>query len=125
VLGRIYLAHRLAWMYVYGRWPAKGLDIDHINGNRQDNRIANLREVTRGQNMQNQRRASSRSTTGLLGVLRKSRRFAAHITADGRTHCLGTFDTPEEAHRVYMDAKSRLHIHSVAAERGVELEVTA
>ena len=64
VCGAQYLAHRLAWLYVYGCWPS--LHIDHINGEKTDNRIANLREATNGENMQNQRRARSNSKTGLL-----------------------------------------------------------
>src|SRR3990167_3120706 len=51
--GILYRAHRLAWLYVYGFWPPA--DIDHINGNRSDNRIVNLRSVTRSQNLQNMR----------------------------------------------------------------------
>jgi HNH endonuclease/AP2 domain len=53
VCGEQYKAHRVAWFYVYGRWPKAGLDLDHINKNRSDNRIENLREVTRSQNMTN------------------------------------------------------------------------
>src|SRR4051812_40825019 len=63
---RGYLAHRLAWLYVHGRWPIG--DIDHIDGNASNNAISNLREVSRSVNMQNQRRARSDSRTGLLGV---------------------------------------------------------
>lgn len=120
--GKNYLAHRVAWVMTYGRWPLPGLDIDHINGNRMDNRIANLREVTRSQNMENQKAARRNSSTGFLGVLRNHNRFAAHIRARGVTHYLGTFDTAEEAHRAYLAAKSNLHIQSVAADRGVDLE---
>ena len=121
-----YLAHRLVWLFVYGRLPEAHLDIDHVNGDRRDNRLCNLREVTRSQNMQNQRKARGNSSTGFLGVLKNHKRFASHIRADGVTHYLGTFDTAEEAHAHYLKAKSRLHIQSVAADRGVVLdEVTA
>ncbi|EHL6353356.1 HNH endonuclease, partial [Escherichia coli] len=61
--GKSYLCHRLAWFYMKGCWP-KGL-IDHINGVKNDNRISNLREVTRGQNKTN---SVSSSNTGIKGV---------------------------------------------------------
>lgn len=66
VLGRRYLAHRLAWFYVNNEWPPH--EIDHINGNRTDNRLANLRSVTRTQNQRNKRYAA-RGKSGLpIGV---------------------------------------------------------
>lgn len=51
--GRLYLAHRLAWFYVHGEWPPRGFEIDHINRVRHDNRISNLRVVTRSVNLRN------------------------------------------------------------------------
>ena len=42
-------AHRLVWFYIHGKWPE--MELDHINNNKRDNRIENLREVTRGENM--------------------------------------------------------------------------
>lgn len=107
--GRDYLAHRLAWLHVHGRWPTA--DIDHINGDRADNRLENLREVTRGQNLQNQRRARRDNRTGILGVSYRADRgsWRAHIGAGGRQHHLGTFATPQEAHDAYVTAKRRLH----------------
>lgn len=51
--GRKYLAHRLAWFYVHGEWPPRGLEIDHVNRVRDDNRISNLRVVTRSENNRN------------------------------------------------------------------------
>ena len=64
--GRHYFAHRLAWFFVHGMWPAD--QIDHLNGRRADNRLANLREATNRENQQNLRRARSGSRSGLLGV---------------------------------------------------------
>ena len=65
VNNRLYLAHRLAWLYVYGKWPDKG--IDHKNGIRTDNRICNLREATASQNGANKGRLT-RNTSGFKGV---------------------------------------------------------
>lgn len=104
-------AHRLAWLYVYGKWP--DADIDHKNGDRSDNRIANLRDVPHSVNAQNIRAAHRRNrATGLLGVRRadsKAVRFNASIMTAGEVKHLGTFDEPEAAHAAYLAAKRRLH----------------
>lgn len=111
--GRLYMVHRLGWLYVHGAWP-KG-DIDHINGVRDDNRIENLRDVTRSINCQNQRRAQASSRTGLLGVsIDKAKRnrpspYVAAISYGGRTHYIGAFKTPELAHAAYLAEKRRIH----------------
>ena len=87
------------------------MEIDHINGNRTDNRIANLRAVTRGGNMQNQRRAHASNTSGLLGVYYKpkNKKWAAQIQANKKRMNLGLFKTAEEAHTAYLKAKRELH----------------
>jgi hypothetical protein len=108
--GVIYKAHRVAWLYVHGDWP-QGL-IDHINGNTSDNRIANLRDVSRAANMQNLKRAMRTSSTGMLGVHRNPgavKPFKARIVANGVPRHLGVFDTAEEAHEAYLSAKRELH----------------
>lgn len=102
-----YFAHRLAWFYTHGTWPQNQLD--HRNGNRDDNRIANLREATHPQNQQNRSSAISRSA-GLLGTRLKKGRWEAAITSDGVRHYLGRFSTTAEAHAAYLKAKSRLHV---------------
>ena len=113
---RLYLAHRLVWLYVHGEWPVN--DIDHINGVRDDNRVANLRDVSRQVNLQNQRKAShgpirNPSNTGLLGTYFNKRRrsFIAHISnpITGKYEYLGGYATAEEAHDAYIKAKRRLH----------------
>lgn len=101
-------AHRLAWLFVHGCWP-KG-DLDHRNGVRPDNRIANLREVTDAENSQNLRRPHADNLNGLLGVVSNHTRFSARIMAHGKQLYLGTFATPEQAHLAYRRAKHELHV---------------
>src|SRR5882672_2364605 len=62
---RWYQAHRLAWLYVHGKWPLYWLD--HANGDKLDNRLENLREATHSQNQMNSRRAKH-NTSGFKGV---------------------------------------------------------
>lgn len=105
--GRQYLVHRLAWLYANGAWPNG--DIDHINGQRTDNRIENLRDVPRRINQENIRFARSHSKTGLLGVSPKDGRYRARINVHGRAVYIGKFDTAEKAHHAYLEAKRKLH----------------
>ncbi len=100
-------AHRIVWRIHTGRWPE--FDIDHIDGNKENNRIENLREVSRTKNMQNMRSATSRNKTGLLGVFPRCGRFASQIRVDGKKITVGTFDSAVEAHEAYLVAKRRLH----------------
>ncbi len=107
ILGGRYLGHRLAWLHVTGEWP-KDM-IDHLDGDRANNRFANLREADYVLNVQNLRKARSRSKTGLLGVFPNKKRWMAQIRADGKHIHLGTFETPEIAHQAYLDAKRVMH----------------
>jgi hypothetical protein len=106
--GRLYRAHRLAWLYVFGEWPAG--DLDHINGDGFDNRTANLREATRTQNNGNMR-MPSHNTSGLKGAYwdKRAERWMSQIKHQGRQHYLGYFDTAEQAHAAYAAAAVRLH----------------
>ena len=106
--GHRHLAHRLAWLYVYGVFPSG--DTDHINGVKTDNRIVNLREATRSQNMANLG-ALSNSKSGLRGVRYYARtgRWIASIRANGKTVHLGYFATAEPASQAYREAAIRLH----------------
>ena len=109
VNGKRHRAHRLAWLYMTGEWPA--FDIDHIDGNRANNAFCNLRDVRRSKNLQNQRAAkSSNKSSGLLGVTWNKRRktWLAQIFFDGKNHTIGGFESPKEAHAAYLDAK-RVH----------------
>jgi hypothetical protein len=108
VKGKILKAHRIAWYVFYGKWP-DGV-IDHINGKPDDNRICNLRDVTQGQNMENQKKARSNSTTKRLGVYHSGSKFIAKIQSKGKQTYLGTFNTADEAEQAYKKAKAELHI---------------
>jgi hypothetical protein len=105
-----YLAHRLAWFYVRGEWPAN--EIDHINRDRADNRIANLRTATHAENGQN-RGARAGSKSGVKGVSWMSRLslWEARITVNGKTKYLGTFAELADASRAYQVAAEELHSH--------------
>ena len=102
-----FLAHRLAWLHVHGEWPAKFLD--HINGDRSDNRITNLRKATNAENKQNSLRPHVDNKTGYLGVCHDKEKFKAQICINGRIRYIGCFPTPEAAHAAYLEAKRRLH----------------
>lgn len=105
--GKWLLAHRVAWAIANGgAWPDG--EIDHINGNPSDNRIANLRVATRGQNVVNGK-FNTLNTSGFRGVSRVYRkrfgvRFQATLKRNGVNHYLGIFDTAEEAHAAYVAA---------------------
>jgi hypothetical protein len=103
-----YRAHRLAWFYVYGEWPS--LHVDHINRNRQDNRISNLRLVTQQQNLQNMSKRLKKACTykGVTPLTNNKDKFVAQIRYDGKQRKLGIFATPEEAHQAYcVEAQKR------------------
>jgi hypothetical protein len=108
--GKNYRAHRVAWFYVYGKWAQ---EIDHLDGNTSNNAITNLREADRFMNMQNRRRARVGSSSGVLGVTRRSTpkgdRFIAQLCVDRKTRYLGIFKTAEQAHAVYLAAKRKHH----------------
>lgn len=104
--------HRLAWLYVTGKWPSQS--IDHINGIRADNRFENLRDASPEINAQNQRRARAGSASGLLGAHKNTKPtglpWRSRIRVNGRVIELGEFETPEQAHRAYVDAKRTYHL---------------
>lgn len=106
--GRLYYAHKVAWFLVYGFQPGK--ELDHINGNRSDNRIANLRLASRAENTRNVP-VKKTSKTGVKGVHRRkeSGTFRAHCQVNGITHWLGTFKTLEEAESVVRKFREENH----------------
>jgi hypothetical protein len=102
VNGMLHLAHRVAWYLHYGNWPSR--EIDHINGDPRDNRIANLRLATRAQNQMNAGLRSD-NTSGIRGVAQtENGKWRAKINVGGHHLHLGTFDTKELAHRAYQVA---------------------
>lgn len=104
--GRNYLEHRIVWLHYYGQWPQG--EIDHINGDGTDNRIANLREVDRSANMRNQRKRLD-NTSGVNGVYwdTRSAKWHAHIRVNGRRFYLGLFENLEDATRARREAEAR------------------
>jgi len=114
-----YYAHRLAWFYVYGKIPTH--QIDHMNGDRSDNRLCNLREATNAQNSQNTRLPRKSGSTGLLGVTpsKSKNTYIAQIVADGKHIHVGTYATPEEAHVAYLNKKEELHKFYIAKTQKV------
>jgi len=107
VEGRAYFAHRVAWLYMTGEWPKK--DIDHIDGDKANNRFANLREASEIMNAQNQKRAHKGTKSGILGVYPKGKKWQALICVDKKPKYLGTFDTTEKAYAAYLAAKRIYH----------------
>lgn len=101
-----YRVHRLAFLYMNGSIPKL---VDHINGNRSDNRWINLRESNKSENAQNMKRAKKDSTTGFLGVHVSRNKFTASIITGGKNKYLGSFDTPEKAHESYLTEKRKSH----------------
>ena len=93
--GRLFKAHRLAWLYMTGAWPS---EIDHINGVKSDNRFDNLRECSHKQNMENQRLKSSNKTghRGVYWVPRESA-YKAQVGHHGELFHLGTFVKLDDA----------------------------
>jgi hypothetical protein len=90
IFGRGYLAHRVIWALVHGEWPTG--EIDHINGNRADNRLINLRSVSHKQNSHNQKLRNT-NTSGVCGVswVQRDARWYASIHHDGKSKSLGQY----------------------------------
>lgn len=110
VFGTKYPAHRLAWLYVHGSFPPH--TIDHINGIKDDNRIANLRKATVSENNQNLRKANrSNKSCGLLGAtwVPREASWQAQIGIGGKKKNLGYYPTAQLAHEAYVKAKRELH----------------
>ena len=99
LLGKRHLAHRLAWLYVYGSWPR---EIDHIDGNKLNNAISNLRDCTRSENNHNKNGSSG------VYLIAGRNKYRAAIRINRKKIHLGCFDTAEEARSAYLKAKNPL-----------------
>lgn len=108
ILGRMYFAHQVAWLYVHGTWPPD--EVDHKDHQHDHNAIHNLRLATRSQNQAN---ASLRvdNTSGFRGVTYypRNKKWGAYLSHDKRRVWLGLHATPEEAHAAVVQAGKRLH----------------
>lgn len=104
-----YYAHRLAWLYVHGIFPEN--KIDHIDRDKANNKIQNLREVTAQQNAFN-RNSNKNSTSKYIGVhwCSRNKRYVSKITCNGKIKCLGYFINETDAYSAYLIAKKQLHI---------------
>lgn len=117
--GKLYKAHRLAWLYEYGEWP-EGL-LDHINRAKDDNRIVNLRPVSQSGNMHN---ANRKSKSGVPGVRwREERnRWVAQIRVGYRNYVLGSFSTKEKAIDARLRAEHEMLSSLYISRKGVRDE---
>lgn len=104
---RLYFAHRLAFLYMTGQWPSQV--VDHINGNRADNRFCNLRDVDQGTNVRNKGFDYVQNKLGFAGVSldQATGKFRASVMYQNKKIRLGEYDTAEEAHSAYAEAKRK------------------
>lgn len=103
---RLYKAHRLAWLYVYGEWPDG--EVDHINGVTGDNRISNLRVATRSQNIANTK-VWCTSKSGVKGVYwcTQQQKWRARLTVNRQRIHIGFFENIADAKAAYETAAQR------------------
>ena len=105
-------SHRLAWLYVHGEHPTG--EVDHENGNRVDNRIANLKQCPRSENAW---KAVRRNASPLTGAFRRGRKWLARIIVNGSQYYLGSYDTRKEAAAAYRCAVLLLRGEFLLAKR--------
>lgn len=99
ISGKVYAAHRLAWLYMTGSWPQD--EIDHRDLDKANNSWRNLREATHAQNQAN---TSSTNATGFKGVEKHGAGYRAYIRIDGGKKIIGKFKEAGEAHEAYVKA---------------------
>ncbi len=105
----LYKAHRLVWMWQHGKDPG-ALDMDHINGNKTDNRIENLRLVTKQENMQNRKKPSN-TTSVVTGVNKHQKKWRAELRFNGKKLCQGRYEDWFEAVCARKSAENRYGFH--------------
>lgn len=103
--GKHYRVHRLAWLYVYGEFPK--YSVDHINGNKLDNNLSNLRDISIRENMQNKVRHRNGRLVGAC-FNKKNNKYSAIAHIEGRSRYFGTYSTELEAHEAYKTALAKL-----------------
>ena len=111
--GKNYYAHRVAYMIHYGIEP---LEVDHINGVKDDNRASNIRSVAHKDNSRNQKKRST-NTTGYNGVVRKRGKFQSRICVDGETINIGVFDTASDAYKARKKADKKHNFYSLHGDK--------
>lgn len=120
VHGRLYPVHRIVMLMCYGFY-GEGLEVDHINHVRNDNRLVNLRFVTHGENMRN-KSVSSKNASGVTGVdfLKAKKKYRARITVDRKVIHLGYFETLEEAAAARAEANLKFKFNNNHGEGRAE-----
>lgn len=108
IKGKQYPLHRLIWLFINKKFP-DGI-IDHINGNRSDNRIENLRDVNYRINNENRKVIKANKLhSKFLGVGKCKGKYRARINVKGVAIHIGTFETEEEAYNAYISFKAKFH----------------
>lgn len=107
LLNKQYLVHRIIWLLHYKEWPKD--EVDHIDGNRTNNKIENLRISNRFDNNRNRHGPSKSNKLGVLGVYSHKHKYIATIRVNSKSIYLGLFSTLEEAQAAYLNKKREVH----------------
>ena len=110
ISGKPYGAHRLVWIYLYGKLPNN--EIDHIDGDGLNNAISNLRDVSKGINQKN-RKLNSNNSSGYVGIwfVKKTKKWVAELKDKGKKHHIGTFANKQDAIDARKEAEKKYGFH--------------